>query len=217
MTVIKFMQLIIGLGNPGKEYEKTRHNAGFIMLDKIRENYKFPDFEFNKKFNAETSISTFPPLLSGESASQQGRDVPRSGTGEGNFVGNAQVRSNEKIILAKPQTMMNNSGQSVKALLDFYKLAPKNLIVIHDDIDIELGNYKTATDSGSAGHRGIEDIISKIGTQKFSRVRVGVGNAYLRSKIDPTDFVLGKFTDEELKTLIDEVGGNIFFEIEKLI
>jgi peptidyl-tRNA hydrolase, PTH1 family len=196
------MQLIIGLGNPGKKYEKTRHNAGFMMLDRIKENYKFPDFEFNKKFDTETSISASPPLPPGE-------DVRRTGEGE--------TKKENKILLAKPQTMMNNSGQAVKAILDFYKLPPENLIVIHDDIDIEIGKYKISADSGSAGHNGVQDIVDKISTQNFKRIRVGVANEKLRSQIDPTDFVLQKFSDEELKTLIDEVSGNILFEMEKLI
>jgi|WetSurMetagenome_2_1015567.scaffolds.fasta_scaffold25572_5 peptidyl-tRNA hydrolase, PTH1 family len=199
------MKLIIGLGNPGKEYEKTRHNIGFILLDRIKEAYKFPDFEFNKKFNACISISSVPLLPLGE--------------GGPTYVGPDEggTKDNQKIILVKPQTLMNNSGQAVKAIMDFYKLPLENLIVIHDDIDIEIGKYKISNNSGSAGHNGIQDIINKLGTQNFKRIRIGVGNADLRSKIDPTDFVLGKFSDEELKTLIDEVSGNILFEIEKLI
>jgi peptidyl-tRNA hydrolase, PTH1 family len=187
------MILIVGLGNPGKEYAKTRHNAGFMMLDRIKENYKFPAFEFSKKFNSKLSISSIPLLPPGEGAR-------RADEGETN--------DNQKIILAKPQTMMNNSGQAVKAILDFYKLSSENLIVVHDDIDIEIGKYKISTDSGSAGHNGVQDIISKIGTQNFKRVRVGVGNADLRSKIDPTNFVLQKFSEEEMR-IIENVAEKI--------
>lgn len=179
------MKIIVGLGNPGIEYEKTRHNAGFIMLDKIKEVYKFPGFEFNNKFNAELSV------------------------------GNAHVRSNEKIILAKPQAMMNNSGQVVKAVLDFYKLSPEDLIAVHDDIDIELGKYKISSDSGSAGHNGAQDIINKIGTQKFTRIRIGIANEKLRIQIDPTDFVLQRFSEEEL-TKIKKVSETAISEIKTL-
>lgn len=181
------MELIVGLGNPGKEYEKTRHNTGFMFLDRIKDVYKFPDFKFDKKFDSEIS-----------------RDK-------------MEFTKNKDIMMVKPQTMMNNSGQSVKAIMDFYKLTPENLIVIQDDIDIEIGKYKISADSGSAGHNGIQDIIDKLGTQNFKRIRIGIGNADLRSKIDPTDFVLGKFSEEELKSFIDEVSGQIIFEIGKLI
>lgn len=170
------MLLIIGLGNPGKEYEKTRHNAGFIILNKIKENYNFPDFKFNKKFNAEIS--------------------------------KGQIEEKE-ILLVKPQTFMNNSGQAVGSIMDFYKLTPENILVIHDDIDIEFGKNRIASDSGSAGHNGIRDIIEKIGTQKFARIRIGIANEKLRTQIEPTDFVTQKFSEEELK-LLNEVIKEIF-------
>jgi PTH1 family peptidyl-tRNA hydrolase len=181
------MKLIIGLGNPGKQYENTRHNAGFMMVDKIKENYNFPDFEFNKKFDANVSV------------------------------GNANLRStDEKIILAKPQTFMNNSGNSVRAILDFYKLTPKDIIVIHDDIDLTLGKYKITDDSGSAGHNGVQDIIDKIDTKDFKRIRIGIANENLRSVIDPADFVLQKFSEEELE-IIENISGEIIEEIGKLL
>jgi peptidyl-tRNA hydrolase, PTH1 family len=181
------MKIIIGLGNPGKEYEKTRHNIGFIFLDRIKETYKFPDFNFENKFNAEIS-----------------RDK-------------TELTKNEDIMLVKPQAMMNNSSQTVKAIMDFYKLPLENLIVIHDDIDIEIGKYKISTDSGSAGHNGVQDIISKLGTQNFKRIRIGVANEKLRNQIDPMDFVLQKFSEEELGTLLNEVSEQILSEIGKLI
>jgi len=206
------MILLVGLGNPGKEYEKTRHNAGFMMLDKIRENYKFPDFEFNKKFDAETSISTSPPLpLREDLPEMHSMQAGVRRTGEG------KTKKENKILLAKPQVMMNNSGRAVKSIMDFYKLTPENLIVIHDDIDIEIGKYKISHDSGSAGHNGVQDIISKIGTQNFKRIRIGVANEKIRTQIEPTDFVLQKFSEEEIRTLIDEVSGQILFKIGELI
>jgi peptidyl-tRNA hydrolase, PTH1 family len=200
------MKLLVALGNPGKEYEKTRHNAGFMLINRIKEAYKFPDFGFDKKFNADISISSIPLL-------------PLAGEGGPTHVGpdESDTGKNQKIILAKPQTFMNNSGQAVKSILDFYKLTPEDLIVIHDDIDIEIGKYKTSQGSGSAGHNGVQDIIDKLGTSDFKRIRIGVANDKLRTQIEPSDFVLQKFLDEEITILTSEVSSSILLEVEKLI
>ncbi|EKD58740.1 MAG: hypothetical protein ACD_56C00060G0014 [uncultured bacterium] len=164
------MKLIIGLGNPGDQYENTRHNAGFIVLDEIRKVWNFSEFQFNKKFNAEISESN---------------------------------KDGEKIILAKPQTFMNLSGQSVKAVADFYKISADDIAVIHDDLDIDLGAFKVSTDSSAAGHNGIQSIIDHFGTQKFKRVRLGIEGAELKKNrlMSGSDFVLQKFSDEELETI----------------
>jgi len=177
------MKLIIGLGNPGKEYEKTRHNVGFMMADKIKEKYDFPDFEFKKIFNAEISKNNI---------------------------------DSKEILLVKPQTFMNLSGEAIRAVLDFYKLAPDDILVIHDDIDLALGKYKITEGSGSAGHNGVQDIMDKLSTKDFKRVRIGVGNANLRSIIDPADFVLQRFSEEELKA-IENISEDILEEIQKLL
>jgi len=180
------MILLIGLGNPEKKYELTRHNAGFMLLEKIQKNWEFPDFEFNKKFNAEISKNNL---------------------------------EEKEIILAKPQTYMNLSGTAVKAILDFYKLTPDDIIVIHDDIDIPLGKYKIATDSSSAGHNGVQNIIDQLGTQKFRRIRVGVGQekeGALVCRLGVHDFVLEKFTPEELETT-KKISEDILEEIKKLL
>jgi len=172
------MKIIIGLGNPGKEYENTRHNAGFMAVDKMKDEWSFPDFEFNKKFNAEISKGRLDGV---------------------------------EMILAKPRTFMNLSGEAVKAILDFYKSSPDDLIIIHDDLDILIGKYKLASDSSSAGHNGIKDIIEKLGTQKFRRFRIGIKNTGVEpdnAKKDARDFVMGKFQKEELETI-----GNILAEI----
>jgi PTH1 family peptidyl-tRNA hydrolase len=178
------MKVIFGLGNPGKKYEHTRHNVGFMMVDRIKENYEFPDFTMEKNFKAEISK----------------RSINCKGS-----------------MIAKPQTFMNNSGDSVRAILDFYKLTPSDIVVIHDDIDLPLGEYKIATSSGSAGHNGVEDIINKLGTKEFTRVRIGIATESLRSPIDPSDFVLQNFSEEELEIILGEVSESILFEIEKLI
>ncbi|HLN19362.1 MAG TPA: aminoacyl-tRNA hydrolase [Patescibacteria group bacterium] len=176
------MKLIVGLGNPGKKYKKTRHNAGFMTVDRIRGSYNLADFKFNRNFNAEVS--------------------------KGNFDGKDNI-------LAIPQTFMNESGDSVRTILDFYKLTPKDLIIIHDDIDLPLGEFKIARFSGSAGHNGVQDIIDKIGTKEFLRVRIGVANDKLKNPIDPADFVLQNFSDEELKTL-EKISDEIILKLKNL-
>lgn len=180
------MLLIIGLGNPGKKYTRTRHNAGFFMLDKIQSVFSFPKFEFNKKFQAEIS--------SGEI-------------------------KNKKIILAKPRTFINLSGEAVRAISDFYKMTPEELLVIHDDIDIELGKIKVAADSSSAGHNGVENIIDVLGTQKFRRVRVGIGKTPEEKKsclVDAHDYVLGELSREELE-ILEKISENVLEEVRKLL
>lgn len=169
------MLLIIGLGNPGEEYARTRHNAGFLLLDEIRKVWNFPAFGFEKKFNAEISE------------------------------GNCKIQDTSyKKLLVKPQAFMNNSGEAVRKLLDFYKLTPTDIIVIHDDLDLEIGKYKISTDSSAAGHNGVRDIIDKLGTQNFKRIRIGVETSGGRTNrlIPGEDFVLQNFTAEEAKPLL---------------
>ncbi|MDD5397383.1 MAG: aminoacyl-tRNA hydrolase [Candidatus Moranbacteria bacterium] len=164
------MKLIVALGNPGKDYAKTRHNAGFVILDEMQKELSFPDFQFNKKFEAEIS--------------------------EANIGG-------EKTILAKPQTFMNNSGKSVQAIMDFYKITLENLTIIHDDLDIALGAFKVSTDSSAAGHNGVASIFETIGTQKIKRIRIGIEGAEkkLERQMSGCDFVLQNFSEEELSAI----------------
>ncbi len=180
------MKLIIGLGNPGEKYKNTRHNLGFMFLDKLREKWDFPDFELNKKFNAEISQGEW---------------------------------KNEKIILAKPQYFMNLSGETVKKLLDFYKISLENLLVIHDDLDIVCGKYKLATDSTSAGHNGVQNIIDKLGIKKFARLRIGIKPEKETAdspRSEAGDFVLEKFTKEELKK-ISEIENEVLEKMEGMV
>ena len=153
------MKLIIGLGNPGKEYERTRHNTGFLVVDKIATDLSLV-FKLDKKMKAE-------------------------------------VAKNTKIILAKPQTFMNESGVAIRALVDFYKIKPANIIVIHDDKDIPLGEFRDQTDRSAAGHNGVKSIIEHLGTQNFRRIRIGVATPEMKKYDDQADFVLGKFSKEE--------------------
>lgn len=178
------MKIIIGLGNPGKEYANTRHNVGFEIMDELQKEFSFPDFEFNKKFNAEIS--------------------------KGNI-------DAQEIILAKPQTFMNLSGVATRNILDFYKLSASDIVVIHDDIDIAIGTLKVASDSRSAGHNGVQNIIDQLGTQEITRLRIGVGAVTTDEpscRIGAHDFVLGKFSEEENKT-IQNITENIISEIKR--
>ena len=172
--------IIVGLGNPGKEFKNTRHNVGFEVLDKIREENDFPDFAFSKKFNAQISKG---------------------------------ILNQEKTILAKPQTFMNSSGESVKALRQYYKKA--KLMIVHDDIDILLGKVKFSKDSGSAGHKGVKSVINNLGTKDFMRLRIGI--VPLKGKPLKTEkFVLKKFTKKE-KEIIQKIIEEISEIIKKLI
>lgn len=173
------MKLIIGLGNPGKEYAKTRHNVGFMVIDALAKQLD-ADFKFQKKFQAEIAI----------------------------------VKDNkEEIILAKPQTFMNLSGEAVRAVMDFYKIKTKDIVVIHDDKDILFGEVKYQTDRSAAGHNGIKSLIEHLGTQNFSRVRIGVAWADKQKMGDTANFVLMNFTKTELG-LLDKIIEEI---VEKLV
>jgi PTH1 family peptidyl-tRNA hydrolase len=165
------MKLIIGLGNPGKQYEKTRHNAGFMAIEELRKKNDFPNFSLNKKFNAEIS--------------------------EG-------VLKNEKVILAKPQAFMNRSGQVVRTILDFYKLSANDIVVIHDDLDIDLGTYKISTDASAGGHNGVQSIIDSLGTQEFKRIRIGIeGTERKKNRTMAGEaFVLQDFSGEEKQAIL---------------
>ena len=159
------MFVIVGLGNPGKKYENTRHNAGFIAIDALADKYGISISE--KKHKA----------LCG------------SGVIEGN-----------KVVLVKPQTFMNLSGESVRSIMDFYKIDPEeDMLVIYDDISLAPGNIRIRKKGSAGGHNGIKSIIAHAGTQNFMRVKVGVGEK--PSGWDLADYVLGHFSDEDNKKM----------------
>lgn len=183
------MHLIIGLGNPGTQYETTRHNVGFMAIDKIADFFSFENFKTDKKLKAE---------------------ITKGNIGE------------KETILVKPQTFMNNSGQAVTACKNFFKVPDKNILVIHDDIDIELGKIKTAQSGGSAGHNGIKSIIELLGTKDFQRIRIGIDSRKkggiwqkLFGKIPTEKFVLQTFRKEEIE-LLNDVFTMIIETVEKL-
>lgn len=160
------MKLIVGLGNPGSEYEKTRHNVGFLVLDALAESWGV-HFEAQKKMKSEMLVT---------------------------------MKDGETVILAKPQTFMNESGKAVRSLTTRYKLQTTNLVVIHDDIDLPVGKIKIVKDRGSAGHKGVESIIKAVGNDGLIRIRIGIGSA---NKIEAMEVVLKKFSTGE-KNLLNQ-------------
>lgn len=161
------MKLVVGLGNPGRKYNGTRHNVGFDVLACLAQRYDVgrPKAKFNAEV-AETNIR------------------------------------NEKAILLSPLTYMNLSGQSVQAAVDFYKLPLTELLVICDDINLDVARLRFRPGGSAGGQNGLKDIIRRIGTQTFSRLRIGVGRP--PPNWDAADFVLGKFSKEVLPTI--EIG-----------
>lgn len=161
------MYLIVGLGNPGSEYEKTRHNMGFNVINKIAEKY---NISFSKaKFNG--------------------------------IYGNGEIE-NEKVILLKPQTFMNLSGDSVIEYVNFYKVDFDKIIIIYDDIDTVPGKIRIRKKGGPGTHNGMKSVVSRLNTENFARVRVGIGMPEFKN--DLINFVIGNIPDDELKVL--EIG-----------
>ena len=159
-TMNKKFKLIVGLGNPGKNYKLNRHNVGFLILDRYIENSGI--FVYNNKFDAD-------------------------------------ILNKDGIIFAKPQAFMNLSGKSVGEISRFYQIKSEEILVIQDEIDLEFGKIKVSFDSSDAGHNGIKDITKNLGTQKYYRLRFGVGRPKDFTPVE--DFVLQNFTELELKEL----------------
>ena len=162
------MFLIVGLGNPGAEYARTRHNVGFMAVDEIAQHFNFSPYK--EKFSG---------LIA-----------------EGKIGG-------EKVFILKPQTYMNLSGNSVVKAAFFYKILPDNIIVIHDDIDLQSGQLKAKIGGGSGGHNGLKSIDSQI-TNNYNRIRIGVG--YPKgAKAEVVNHVLSKFSQEEMDLLSEDI------------
>lgn len=181
------MKLIVGLGNPGKRYEKTRHNIGFVVIEAVREELsksgQVGAWELSKKFNAEICGGTMHGM---------------------------------KFLLAKPMTFMNSSGQAVGLIMHFYKILPKDLLVVHDDKDLPLGGIRVQTNRGHAGHNGVRSIMEHIGTQDFTRLRLGIAKKEDETQKDVADFVLSKFGLTERKTVREMKEGACAILIEHL-
>ncbi|MBS5984438.1 aminoacyl-tRNA hydrolase [Clostridium butyricum] len=160
------MFLIVGLGNPGSQYEDTRHNIGFKVVDNIA-----------KEYNIEINRQKFKGMC-----------------GEGFING-------EKVILLKPTTYMNLSGESIREVVDFYKLSNDDILVIYDDISLDVGRLRIREKGSAGGHNGIKSIIAHLGTDIFPRIKVGVG----QPNVDLVNYVLGKFTKEEMEVLNESI------------
>jgi len=160
------MKLVVGLGNPGKEYKNTRHNIGFNLLDCIASNNGY-SFKVNKKFNCEMC--------------------------ETNING-------EKVLLIKPLSFMNLSGTVVSRIVSFYDIDISDILVIQDDLDMEFGKIRIVYDSSSGGHNGIKNISECLGSQKYTRLKIGISN---NKDMDTKDYVLGKLSLKEKKILKD--------------
>jgi PTH1 family peptidyl-tRNA hydrolase len=159
--------LLVGLGNPGKEYELTRHNAGFMAIDAfVAKNDEMEDWIVKKDLNCHLSAGRI-----GES----------------------------RVIAMKPTTFMNLSGQAVQAVINFYKIPPEFIVVIHDELDIEFGQIRLRQGGSDAGHNGIKSVTQAIG-EDYGRVRIGIGPKK-PARMNSEDFVLQKFSPEEQEQL----------------
>ena len=163
------MRIIIGLGNPAREYQATRHNIGFDTITRLSDEYNIPlDFKKHKAI-----------------------------CGRG-YIGG------EKVVLAQPQTYMNLSGESVRELVDFYKVTNEEIIVIYDDVALDVGQLRIRAKGSAGGHNGIKNIIAHLGTQEFPRIRIGVGEKPKNWNL--ADYVLGRFADEEQPVIREALG-----------
>jgi len=164
------VKLIVGLGNPGHEYENTRHNVGFKTIDKY--------------------------------ASILGVSITKSKF-NGLYV--ETMTQNEKIILLKPQSYINLSGEVIRKFVDFYKISVDDILIIHDDLDLAIGTFKLKKKGSSGGHNGLKNIELHLGTQMYKRIKIGISN---NKSIDTKDYVLGRMSREDenkLDAVIDTV------------
>ncbi|MDV6378970.1 aminoacyl-tRNA hydrolase [Sporosarcina sp. GW1-11] len=160
------MKLLIGLGNPGKAYEKTRHNIGFQVIDELAKRWQAPAFQ--KKFNGEYTTVHTP---------------------EG------------KVILVKPMTYMNLSGECIRPLADYFEIDDDELVVLYDDLDLPAGKIRLRQKGSAGGHNGMKSLIAHLGTSEFNRIRIGVDRPTNGMKV--ADYVLSPFSKEE-QPLIEE-------------
>jgi PTH1 family peptidyl-tRNA hydrolase len=167
------MKLIVGLGNPGTKFERTRHNLGFRVINQLAQEIGIGNWKEETKFNALIAQGSF---------------------------------NDQKITLAKPKTFMNNSGLAVQAIANYYKIPIEEILIVHDDIDLLLGEIKIQKGRGSAGHKGVQSIINHLGTKDFIRIRIGIkpeNNKLL--EIETEKFVLQKFTLQEEKIIQETI------------
>ena len=152
---------MVGLGNPGADYSRTRHNAGFLVVERLAEKWR-AGWSYEKKFNARVARAE---------------------------------RDGRRVLLCEPQTYMNSSGEAVGALVDYYQVPLKGLLVIVDDADLPLGEIRLRPGGSSGGHHGLESIEQHVGTREYARQRIGIGRE--RGAREITGFVLGRFNSTE--------------------
>jgi PTH1 family peptidyl-tRNA hydrolase len=160
------MKLIVGLGNPGAQYAKTRHNVGFMVVDALAEKLEAGKWKLEAKFEAEIAETN---------------------------------HNGDKLILAKPQTFMNDSGRAIQKLMQFYKIDLADVVIAYDEIDLIMGQIRVRTEGGSGGHRGVESTINNIG-EGFTRVRIGI-DPNDRTKEASEEYVLKPFSSSQRKLL----------------
>lgn len=158
------MKVVLGLGNPGRKYAQTRHNLGFLVVDRIASENR----------------------------------VPVKRKKQDSLIGEWQTNG-ERVLLVKPQTFMNHSGEAARQLLRLFPFTVKDLIVIHDDLDLPFGRIRIRPRGGAGGHRGMVSLLEALGEEGFFRVRVGIGRP--PTGIDPTDYVLQRFSPLESRHL----------------
>ncbi len=161
--------MIVGLGNPGPEYARSRHNVGFQVVDLLAERHRLVFDRYQKR--ARLALGRVEPA------------------------GGAAL----KVVLAKPLTYMNASGEAVGQLAAFYKIAPADILVVFDDLDLPLGKLRLRPDGGSGGQKGLESIIKALGTEGFPRLRVGIGRP--PGQMDPAEYVLQPFSTDQEKEM----------------
>jgi len=158
------MYLVVGLGNPGPEYEDTRHNLGFKVVDELA-----------------SRLGIYTLKLKHQS-----------------FIGEGKI-NDHKVILAQPQTFMNNSGPAARGLLSWYKIGIDKLVLVYDDVDLDVGQIRVREKGAAGGHHGVESVIASVGTSEFARVRIGIGRESLTA--DVTNYVLQKIPSSQGKDL----------------
>lgn len=158
------MKLVLGLGNPGRQYQRTRHNVGFLVVDRVASEHRVP--VSRKKYRS--------------------------------LIGELQA-GGEKVLLVKPQTFMNRSGDAVRELFRYLEVKTQDLVVIHDDLDLPFGRIRIRSRGGGGGHRGVLSVLEALGEENFFRVRVGIGRP--PAGVDPTEYVLRSFSTAEAERL----------------
>lgn len=161
-------ELIVGLGNPGSKYDRTRHNIGFAFIDRLAQHWQIP-LTSERRFHGEY--------------------------GEGLGCQDRRVR------LLKPHTYMNRSGQSIRAVMDWFKLEPASILVIYDEMALPIGKLRLRLKGSAGGHNGMRSIIAHLGTPEFPRLRIGIGSPPPERGQDSISFVLGRFTPPESQLL----------------